>query len=49
MPLHNKEYGHDWSLIENMINANGKNKKAIDSEPTYHVMSLSDNREIGID
>lgn len=49
IPQHNAEYGHDWSLIQNMINAGAKNKKALTSEPTYHVMSLPNNREKEID
>jgi len=48
MPKHNQEYGHDWSLIETMAKF-GKHAKAINHPPTYHVMSLSDNREQGID
>jgi hypothetical protein len=48
MPLHNEHYGHDWALIQSMMQ-NGKHKKAENCPPTYHVMSLSDNREQGID
>lgn len=48
MPTHNEHYGHDWALIQSMM-LNGKHKKAEHSPPTYHVMSLSDNREQGID
>jgi hypothetical protein len=48
MPTHNEHYGHDWSLIQNMM-LNGKHKKAENSPATYHVMSLSDRREQGID
>jgi len=48
MPPHTKLYGHDWTLIENMMQ-NGKSKKAEHSPATYWVMSLSDNREQGID
>lgn len=48
MPIHNEHYGHDWSLIQSMMQ-NGKHKKAENCPPTYHVMSLSDNRERGID
>lgn len=47
MPKHNAEYGHDWTLIQHMIN-NGKHNKAMKHLPTYHVMSLSDKREEGI-
>jgi glycosyltransferase involved in cell wall biosynthesis len=47
MPKHNEHYGHDWSLIEQM-SIHGKNLKS-ENQPTYHVMSLSDKREEGID
>ena len=48
MPMHNEHYGHDWSLIQNMMQS-GKYKKAENCPSTYHVMSLSDRREQGID
>jgi glycosyltransferase involved in cell wall biosynthesis len=48
MPPHNEHYGHDWTLIQSMMQ-NGKSKKAEHSPATYWVMSLSDNREQGID
>ncbi len=48
MPMHNEHYGHDWALIQSMMQ-NGKHKKAEDCPPTYLVMSLSDRREQGID
>jgi hypothetical protein len=48
MPTHNEHYGHDWALIQSMM-LNGKHKKAENCPATYHVMSLSDNREQGID
>lgn len=48
MPMHDAEYSHDFALIQNMMQ-NGKHKKAVNCHPTYHVMSLSDNREQGID
>lgn len=48
MPKHNAEYGHDFELIKAMMH-NGKNKKAVNCPPTYHVMSLPDNLEKGID
>jgi glycosyltransferase involved in cell wall biosynthesis len=38
MPDHSKDYGHDWQLIENMINSGAKYKKAESEETTYHVM-----------
>jgi hypothetical protein len=49
IPQHDAEYGHDWALIQNMINAGGKNRKSSLLEPSYYVMSLSDNREKEID
>lgn len=48
MPTHNEHYGHDWALIQSMMQ-NGKHKKAENCPATYHVMSLSDKREQGID
>lgn len=48
MPSHNEHYGHDWALIQSMI-TNGKSFKSQSQQTTYHVMSLSDNREKGID
>jgi hypothetical protein len=48
MPTHNEHYGHDWALIQSMM-LNGKHKKAENCPATYYVMSLSDNREQGID
>jgi glycosyltransferase involved in cell wall biosynthesis len=48
MPMHDAEYSHDWALIQSMM-LNGKHKKAENCPATYHVMSLSDRREQGID
>lgn len=48
MPIHNEHYGHDWALISEMARL-GKHQKAQGFAPTYHVMSLSDNREEGLD
>jgi len=48
MPTHNEHYGHDWALIQSMMQ-NGKHKKAENCPATYHVMSLSDKREQEID
>lgn len=48
MPTHNEHYGHDWALIQSMMQ-NGRHKKAENCPATYHVMSLSDRREQGID
>ena len=47
MPMHNEHYGHDWTLIETMAKT-GKHYKS-EHAPTYHVMSLSDKREQGIE
>lgn len=46
MPEHTKDYGHDWQLIVNMINAGAKFKKASSEEATYHVMSNPLDKEI---
>ena len=48
MPMHDEHYGHDFALIQNMMQ-NGKHKKAENCSATYHVMSLSDRKEQGID
>lgn len=40
MPMRKPEYGHDWTLIENMIKAGAKYKKS-NNYPTYHIMSTS--------
>lgn len=49
MPKHTDSYGHDWDLIQNMINAGAKYIKAYDNPPTYIVKSLANNREQNID
>jgi glycosyltransferase involved in cell wall biosynthesis len=49
MPEHTKEYGHDWFLIANMLQAGAKQKKAGSRKITYHVMSAGKRQEIGID
>lgn len=48
MPTHNEHYGHDWALIQTMMQ-NGKYNRADGCPLTYKVMSLPDNREKGID
>ena len=48
MPPHNEHYGHDWQLIESMINNTGMYKKSIKS-PTYKVMGLGEHRSDEID
>jgi hypothetical protein len=49
MPPHQKEYGHDWKIIESMINAGAKVKKSTSGKTTYHVMSLPNLKEQRID
>lgn len=49
MPLHSPDYGHDWRLIENMMNAGAKYMKAISKPQTYIVKSVPNNIEQGID
>jgi glycosyltransferase involved in cell wall biosynthesis len=46
MPEHTKDYGHDWQLIQNMINSGAKFKKATSEQTTYHVMSNPLDKEI---
>jgi hypothetical protein len=48
MPKHTTQYGHDWSLIENMIRNSKKNKKVI-SMPTYIVKGVGNSRFENID
>ncbi len=49
MPPHTPHYGHDWVLIQNMMNATYKHEKARNHSPTYVVMSVRGNEETGID
>jgi hypothetical protein len=42
-------YGHDWVMIQNMLNATHKHKKASSQEWTYKVMGTPAKREEGID
>lgn len=49
MPKHTDEYGHDWNLIQNMINAGAKYRKAESHPPTYIVKSLANRREENLD
>lgn len=46
MPDHSKDYGHDWQLIENMINAGARYKKANSEQTTYHVMGNPQDPEL---
>jgi glycosyltransferase involved in cell wall biosynthesis len=48
MPLHSDAYGHDWTLIDNMLKAGAKYTKS-NNPPTYYVMGAGSNREVGID
>lgn len=48
MPMHDAEYGHDFALIQTMMQ-NGKHNRGDGCPLTYKVMSLSDNKEKGID
>lgn len=43
MPPHGPEYGHDFDLIKNMIQAGAKYRKG-DITPTYYVMSGNNHR-----
>jgi GT2 family glycosyltransferase len=49
MPPHSANYGHDWELIQNMLNAGAKYAKAISRPQTYIVKSVPNNLEQGID
>jgi len=49
MPPHSGHYGHDWELINNMMNRTRNHTKAYGKPATYYVMSTPDLRETGID
>lgn len=49
MPKHEHAYGHDWHLIQNMVNATNNYKKAVNYPQTYIVKSIPGREEIGID
>ncbi len=49
MPPHHEFYGHDWKLIENMINAGARYKKAEGAPVTYIVKSIRGCEEKDID
>lgn len=49
MPFHGPEYGHDWTLIKNMMDKTTFYKKSIGSLPTYKVMGVPGALEQGID
>jgi GT2 family glycosyltransferase len=48
MPKHSNEYGHDWSLIENLVKNSFKMKK-VESQPTYIVKGIGNHRTDIID
>jgi glycosyltransferase involved in cell wall biosynthesis len=48
MPPHTEAYGHDWTLISNMINAGARYVKSL-KKPTYIVMGAGNQRETNID
>ena len=48
MPQHDGQYGHDWSLIQNMIMNSTKNTKVV-SMPTYIVKGIGNSRFDEID
>lgn len=48
MPMHSDAYGHDWTLISNMIKSGAKYIKS-NNPPTYYVMGAGQNREKDID
>lgn len=49
MPPHLPAYGHDWTLVKNMMAATTKYKKAIGAPQTYIVKSVKGNEEKNID
>lgn len=49
IPPHGPEYGHDWKLVQDMMERTSKYKKIPGEEPTYYIMSVPDKREHGID
>jgi glycosyltransferase involved in cell wall biosynthesis len=49
MPPHDGTHGHDWALIENMIKAGAKYKKAEGCPLTYYVQDYGNRVEPGID
>lgn len=49
LPDQGNQYGHDWSMIENMKEMTFKHKKASSHDWTYRVMSTPAKRETDID
>jgi glycosyltransferase involved in cell wall biosynthesis len=45
IPKVSSNYGHDWELIQNMINMGARSKKANSRKLTYRVMGIGDIRE----
>jgi glycosyltransferase involved in cell wall biosynthesis len=48
IPPHNQEYGHDWTLIKNMIDIGALHKKADSQRATYKIMGVGELREKNI-
>lgn len=48
MPPQQAEYGHDWKLVSDMMQAGAKYSK-FETEPTYIVMGLGELRETQLD
>jgi len=46
MPIESSEYGHDWELINNLVNLNHAKNESI---PTYIIMGVGELRETEID
>lgn len=49
MPPHTPEYGHDWELVSNMLNAGAKYHYAGYNERTYIIKSVPSKQEQNID
>lgn len=49
MPPQTPDYGHDWKLIQDMLDFGANYKKAEEVIPTYVVMGVGDLRETSID
>jgi hypothetical protein len=49
LPPQLNHYGHDWTLIENMVRMGLKHEKGVNKPQTYMVMALGEFREDNID
>ena len=49
VPMQKPHYGHDWTLIEDMIKLGGKSKKINNDEATYIVKGLGNFRDDELD